>query len=454
MPFKNHSPWIEQIDQTVEFPALSRDSHADVVVVWGGISGISTVFQILAHTELSVSLIEAKKIARWATGHNAGQVVLYFEKPFQDIVKEYGLSKAIDGQKALFRGFDILQEMMERVDILEHLEMCEGFMGVRSMHQLLLHLENKYLRDTGGAQFDAIFVDKDWECRAGIPEQFQDLITFVEASYIWEKLQTKEYFPVLLTSKKACTNSAFFCQKAVQYLVSEFPHRFHIYENSPVTEIRFCPESDNQVWSWSKKIETQDIVLCTNGFEHFHIVDLCNPDSRERDRLFHKNVHGLVGYMAWFYADHTRASAISYYPDSAPADWQSEQYFYVTRRTSILKEQRKSLICVGWPDCLMPHDIPYDETTHDPKEAYQEIHNFLKQYRTEKIPKEFDYKWHGLMGYTHTGIRYIGQDPSTHHLWYNLGCNGVGIVWSAYGGWKIAKILSGTSFAPSIFDPQ
>jgi len=164
-------------------------------------------------------------------------------------VREYGLPKAIDGQRALFRGFDTLQEMMERIDILEHLEMCEGFMGVRSMQQLLLHLENKYLRDTGGAQFDAIFVDKEWKYRADIPAQFQDLITFVDASYISGKLETKEYFPVLLTSKKACTNSAFFCQKAVQYLLAEFPHRFTLYENSPVTEIRFCPESDNQVWS-------------------------------------------------------------------------------------------------------------------------------------------------------------------------------------------------------------
>lgn len=92
-------------------------------------------------------------------------------------------------------------------------------------------------------------MDQNWEYRADIPARFQELITFVDAAYISEKLQTKEYFPVLLTSKKACTNSAFFCQKAVQYLLSEFPHRFNIYENSPVTEIRFCPDTDNQVWS-------------------------------------------------------------------------------------------------------------------------------------------------------------------------------------------------------------
>lgn len=101
--YTNHSPWIQQLDQSIEHPPLSSNTHADVVVIGAGIAGVSTVYQILTQTELSVSLVEAKKIARGASGHNAGQVVLYFEKPFQSIVQEYGLEKAIDGQKSLFR---------------------------------------------------------------------------------------------------------------------------------------------------------------------------------------------------------------------------------------------------------------------------------------------------------------------------------------------------------------
>jgi len=454
MSLSNHSPWIDQLDDTIDYPAISTDEKADIVIIWAGISGISTAFQILTHTELTVSVIEAKKVARGATGHNAGQVVLYFEKPFQEIVREYGFPRAIDGQKALFRGFEILEEMMDKIGILEHLEMSEWFMGVRSMHQLSLHLENKYLRDTWGAQFDAIFVDREWECRGDIPVRFLDLITFVDASYIGEKLETNQYFPVLLTSRKACTNSAFFCQKCVEYLLAHFPRRFALYEHSPVTEIRFCPEQDNQVWISNIVIKTQDIILCTNWFEHLRIVDLYSSDSRERDHVFHKNVHWLVGYMAGFFSELASPSAISYYPDAAPIDWRSEKYFYVTRRTMYDSEKKKSLICAGWPDSLVPNETPYDSVNHDPKESYQEIHNFLKQFRTEKVPHEFPYQWHWLMGYTHTGLRYIGQDPHTNHLWYNLGCNGVGIVWSAYGAWKISKILSWTTFEPSIFDPE
>ena len=72
-----------------------------------------------------MTLLEGKKIARGASGHNAGQVVLYFEKPFQDIVREYGLEKAIDGQKSLFRGFEILEDMVEKLRMKKHLEVCE-----------------------------------------------------------------------------------------------------------------------------------------------------------------------------------------------------------------------------------------------------------------------------------------------------------------------------------------
>jgi glycine/D-amino acid oxidase-like deaminating enzyme len=135
-------------------------------------------------------------------------------------------------------------------------------------------------------------------------------------------------------------------------------------------------------------------------------------------------------------------------------NWESEKYFYITRRTVVENENKKSLICVWGPDNLVPHETTYDPVNHDPQESYAEIQNFLRQYRTEEIPEEFPYTWHGLMWYTHTGIRYIGQDPRTPHLWYNLWCNGVGIVSSVYGGWKIAKILSWTSFKSSIFDPQ
>ncbi len=92
---RNKSPWIEQLNQDVSYPPLDHDISTDVVIVGAGISGVMTAFQILRQTDLSVVLLDAQKIARGATGHNAGQVALYFEKPFSTIVEEYSLDMAI-----------------------------------------------------------------------------------------------------------------------------------------------------------------------------------------------------------------------------------------------------------------------------------------------------------------------------------------------------------------------
>jgi len=88
-------------------------------------------------------------------------------------------------------------------------------------------------------------------------------------------------------------------------------------------------------------------------------------------------------------------SAISYFPSTEL----EEKYFYVTCRTY---NTNASLICTWWPDSLVPHEGHYDASTHDPQWTYEEIKDFLKHYRTEKIPETFPYTWHGLMGYTQT----------------------------------------------------
>ncbi len=116
----------------------------------------------------------------------------------------------------------------------------------------------------------------------------------VDQDFIASKLETEEYFPVMLTSHKACANSAVICQTGIAYLLSQFPHRFQVYEHTLVSEIRLSSDRPCEVWSGDFALRCSDIVLCTNGFSHFHIVDLGRSDSREREKVFHKNVHGLV----------------------------------------------------------------------------------------------------------------------------------------------------------------
>jgi len=58
------------------------------------------------------------------------------------------------------------------------------------------------------------------------------------------------------------------------------------------------------------------------------------------------------------------------------------------------------------------------------------------------------------MGYTENKVRLIGAEPRNPVLLYNLGCNGLGLLPSIFGGKRIADILSGRPVEPMIFDPK
>ena len=58
------------------------------------------------------------------------------------------------------------------------------------------------------------------------------------------------------------------------------------------------------------------------------------------------------------------------------------------------------------------------------------------------------------MGYTSTGVRAVGQDPGIPALYYNIGCDGIGLLSAVAGAKRIAELMNGRRLAPSMFDPD
>ena len=136
--------------------------------------------------------------------------------------------------------------------------------------------------------------------------------------------------------------------------------------------------------------------------------------------------------------------------------YEEDPYFYLTRRPYETETQEThNLICIGGPEALMDDTNNYNQEHLYPDEAREEIDNFLRYtYKHGKKDKiEYKFLWHGLMGFTPNGIRLIGPEPNNPILYYNLGCNGVGLLPSIYGGQKISWYLSGKNMEPSIFFP-
>lgn len=79
------------------------------------------------------------------------------------------------------------------------------------------------------------------------------------------------------------------------------------------------------------------------------------------------------------------------------------------------------LVSVGGPEMGLSHLTEYDRQAHQPDWAHQQNEQFFRSYYAP-YPKEDPsfFRWHGLMGFTASGLRMIGPDPRHDRLMYNL----------------------------------
>jgi len=194
-------------------------------------------------------------------------------------------------------------------------------------------------------------------------------------------------------------------------------------------------------------------VLCTNGFEKITIINEAGLDINTK---FHHTVQGVVGFMSGYLKKYDKPPIAISYMVKGDSTLEGD-YYYLTRRQFEHEENSDlNLISVGGPEIVLEDTALYESDQDYPAEAEASIDAFVKSYFEQNLKKEINYefKWHGLMGYTTNGIRLVGVEPKNPVLLYNLGCNGIGILPSIYGGKRISQILNGEKLEPSIFDPK
>jgi glycine/D-amino acid oxidase-like deaminating enzyme len=113
----NNSPWLTQLHTDRPIQKLDNDTTTHVVIVGGGIAGITTLYFLLKYTTKKIILVEGNKIAHGATGHNAGQLVAEFEKPLIELVKEHGMKKVVNGLGDVEAAWELVDEIFNDTHI-------------------------------------------------------------------------------------------------------------------------------------------------------------------------------------------------------------------------------------------------------------------------------------------------------------------------------------------------
>jgi glycine/D-amino acid oxidase-like deaminating enzyme len=468
---QNNSPWLFQLKRTRPVDMICTDQITDVVVVGGGIAGVMTSYFILKNTNRQVTLIEGNKVAHGATGHNAGQLVSEFERPFTDLVREYGLDKSISIEEDVQSAWVLLENIIQELKIETPLSTFMGYNGYKYKAHIIDQLKANVLRQYGGAPTLPIYISAEWLANNELPEEFAGQYESIPQENISSLLETDNTDYVCVTQlKKGCTNSALLTEEIVGYLLAEYKDRFTLFEHSSVSTINLNKDDVHIEVSTSRKdgkpedsysIRAKRIVLCTNGFERLNIKNIVGDDI---NTSFHHMINGDIGYMAAYIEElSSPPTAIGYYDEEADSEivssdaYTAAPYFYKTRRPyEIELDQMHNLICIGGPEQQIAETQDYDRYSPFLKEKGDQISDFVSKTIVKEKDRNLEYRfeWHGIMCYTPNNMRVVGAELRNPVLMYNLGCNGVGILPAIFGASKISRIINGEKFDESIFDPK
>jgi glycine/D-amino acid oxidase-like deaminating enzyme len=441
----NQSPWLHQLNRRRPLYTLDQHRREDVVIVGGGIAGMMTAAFTLLRTQRSVLLLEATRIAHGATGHNAGQITSYFERSFPDMVREYGLDRAAEAVRAVESAWDLLDELKRTFRLTTPLHRFMGYVGFSTIETVRAFFETNRLRANAGLRMHPIYLAEEQTASLHLSSAEREQVTFLPQTALLALLETPNHdFIGAQAEQKGVTNSAALCEELAELLLTQFPDRFTILEETPVKELRLGRDT-RVIVGKTHAIHAASVVLCTNGFESF---DLRSEEGVDINYRFHASIDPTIAYMIGYVRPEAPPTAMSYiegeYGGNTP-------YAYMTRRPH---GPNTSLLCWGEPEAELPTLSDYNRTEAMPDGMRARLQACVKRLRPADARQPLLYRWHGLMGYTPNRIRLIGQDPCHAELYYNLGCNGIGILPSIYGGSRIAQLLNGETLPITIFDPS
>ncbi len=414
---------------------LVGHDRVDVVIVGGGIAGVATAFEILENSDMSVMIIEVDRIAHGASGNGSGQVTPSFEQGFQTLSERFGPDMTRSAFRQIATAKKRFGELVKAAGAADKVHRVSAYIGFSSIDMA----EAIGKASSDGASFVPpsmkmyVAAGSGWNCQ--LKDQGVE-VSRVPPVYIRKLLGiTDETYRAAAVIRTSIANIPLICEGLVHRMIDSYPHRFSIHEGTKVLSVDShhpllvkCEEGD---------VECKRVVMCTNGYDLPDISSIANsfPDDY---------LKGITGYMNGYRPPFSGERAGIFFHEVQPS--KDEPYIFSTVWG---KDKKSAMLMIGGPQ----NDIgDVDLRNSMDERAHARIDNLAKE--IFGIATKEDQCWDGRMGYTSSGVRLAGPDPVNPNIYYNLGCNGIGILHSVYGARRIAAAMAGKRMADSVFDPR
>lgn len=381
----HHSYWNDSI-QPLEFGTLQEDKTTDVLIVGGGIAGLSTAY-CLAMSGKRVILVEDGQLGSGETGRTTAHITYALDDRYYDLEKYFGEEKSSLAAESHRHALEWIRNTIEAENIDCRFMNADGYLFTDPTDKE----EN---------------LDKEYEAtqRAGLPTEMVSQMPGINLRQRAIRYPSQGQFHILKYLRGLA--------EAIIRMGGE------IYTNTHATDISKAGAKAN-----GYTITANHIVVATNTPVN-DIVTMHTKQWPYRTYVVAAKVpKGKLPYAMWW--------------DTGNMDskWVAKPYHYV--RLEPLDDSSDLLISGG-----EDHKTGQaDEEDISESQRYERLINWTRQHFPQF--SEIAYKWSGQVMEPVDCLAYIGKNPGDENIYIITGDSGNGMTHGTLGGLIVSDLISG-----------
>lgn len=389
---KTHSYWVKHPAE-FKYPALAENISVDVLIIGGGMSGLSCAYELLKNNK-SVALIEDGILGSGESSRTSAHLSSCLDYRYYELIDKFGLDNARLAAQSHVEAIDAIEQNIHDEKINCNFKRVNGY----------------------------LFIDRNQNSLEELEKEAQALEKIGNLSFEWAERAPFKRFdtgPCL----KFLNQGQFDPMKYLEGLTQAIINRGgYIFESTHARDIK-DGEPCEVTTSDGNIIRARDIIITTGS--------LINDRVLIQTKLAQYRTYAIIISLS-----HGDIEEALYWDTLDP-------YHYVRLVPSA--DQGLNYILIGGKD----HKTGQNQ---DPEQAFLDLEKWAKEnFNSHKAL----FRWSGQVVEPVDGLAYTGLNPSDKHIYVHTSHSGNGLTYAAIASKLLTNlILNKTTPYEELYDPR